>query len=325
MSESPADTTGHIKIWGKSAGEAPLAEPPGEAVRQAQQLVLTANAVLDAAVVAERARGTSWEQIGDALGVTRLTAHGRFRGAVDAFARGESDIEAELGARLNLERAWETVRDRAAARAVRDNLVLLSAQMSRAIDSESIPAEEDQEQRRGRAGLSDQMINDYAGPLHTGSGNQWLAQFHDAGKALPRDAERPLVPGDERLQVIPYTTRNFLLAAAMMGGVDTEVLHGTLQALGRELDEDSVPPQKLKQVRDLLAHGHYPAAADAARRILAGPPDRRPGRQPPPPHADAADAEKPSVPADRIDALERRLDALEDSMREACPVRHEKP
>jgi len=325
MNASPADTTGHAKVWGKSAGEAPLAEPPGEAVRQAQRLVLTANAVLDAAVVAERARGTSWEEIGDALGVTRSTAHGRFRGAVDAFARGESDSEAELGARLNLERAWETVRDHAAARAVRDNLVLLSAQMSRAIDSDSMPAEEDREQASGRAGLSDQTINDYAGPLHTGSGNQWLAQFHDAGKAFPREAERPLVPGDERLRRIPYTTRNFLLAAAMMGGVDTDVLYGTFQELARALDEDSVPPRKLQKVRDLLAHGQYPAAADAARRILAGPLDQRPGRHPHPAHADPADAEKPSVPADRINALEHRLAALEDRMREACPVRHEEP
>ena len=325
MNASPTDATGHIRAKGKSVGEAPLAEPPGEAVRQAQQLVLTANAVLDAAVVAERARGTSWEEIGDALGITRSTAHGRFRRAVDAFAALESEIDAELDARLNLEKSWETVRDHAAARAVRDNLVLLSAQMSRAVDSESMPAPLDRTQRRAGTALSDQMITHRAGPTYTGSGNQWSLQAHDASGALPRDAESPLASDDERLRVIPYTTRNFLLTAAMMAGADEEVLYCTLQALARLLDEDSVPPRQLKQVRDMLAHGRYSAAADAALRILVDPADHRPEPRPRPARADTADPEgSPSSPA-RFDAIERRLAALENHVREAFPPRREEP
>ncbi|MFJ8351300.1 helix-turn-helix domain-containing protein [Streptomyces sp. NPDC094153] len=54
----------------------------GSYVEEAARLVSRAEDVLRWAAVYERERGTSWEDIGTALGVTRQTAHERFSGAV---------------------------------------------------------------------------------------------------------------------------------------------------------------------------------------------------------------------------------------------------
>jgi hypothetical protein len=50
----------------------------GELLEEATRLVAGAEATLRMGVVAERLRGTSWAQIGDALGVTRQSAHERY-------------------------------------------------------------------------------------------------------------------------------------------------------------------------------------------------------------------------------------------------------
>lgn len=55
----------------------------GELVADAQRAVYAAEALLIAAVAAERGRSTSWEEIGQALGVTRQAAHARFGDEVD--------------------------------------------------------------------------------------------------------------------------------------------------------------------------------------------------------------------------------------------------
>jgi hypothetical protein len=47
-------------------------------VAEAQALLALAEELLQAVVAFERAKGTSWEAIGRALGITRSTAHGRF-------------------------------------------------------------------------------------------------------------------------------------------------------------------------------------------------------------------------------------------------------
>jgi hypothetical protein len=109
---------------------APLTEPPGHAVREAQQLVAAANRVLEAAVIADRAAGTSWEEIGDALGgVTRSTAHGRFatvveefnNTAVDSASAAEPQSRADRAAE-NLEAAWSQVLGMVDRRVVRGGL-----------------------------------------------------------------------------------------------------------------------------------------------------------------------------------------------------------
>lgn len=51
---------------------------PGELLKEAARLVAGAEATLKIAVVAERLRGTSWAEIGEALGVTRQSAHERY-------------------------------------------------------------------------------------------------------------------------------------------------------------------------------------------------------------------------------------------------------
>jgi hypothetical protein len=51
---------------------------PGELAGEAARLIAGAEQVLRMAVVAERLRGTSWAEIGEALGVTRQSAHERY-------------------------------------------------------------------------------------------------------------------------------------------------------------------------------------------------------------------------------------------------------
>ncbi|MGW7314825.1 hypothetical protein [Streptomyces sp. NPDC054865] len=51
---------------------------PGDFVREAAELIRLAEHAQRRAVVYERERGTSWEEIGDALGITKQSAHARF-------------------------------------------------------------------------------------------------------------------------------------------------------------------------------------------------------------------------------------------------------
>jgi hypothetical protein len=52
-------------------------------------------AILDASVEVERGRGRTWEMVGDALGITRSTAHGRF-GHLRAARTNGNHAEMEL-------------------------------------------------------------------------------------------------------------------------------------------------------------------------------------------------------------------------------------
>ncbi|WP_030348935.1 hypothetical protein [Streptomyces sp. NRRL S-1022] len=59
---------------------------PGELVEEAQTLVELAQQVLRWAVIHERQKGTSWEEIGQRLGgITRQSAHERYKDAVDEW------------------------------------------------------------------------------------------------------------------------------------------------------------------------------------------------------------------------------------------------
>ncbi len=64
-------------------------------VAEAQRLLAAAEEALLAAVAAERNRGVSWEAIGEALGITRSTAHGRFADRLEASDKG-TDAERAL-------------------------------------------------------------------------------------------------------------------------------------------------------------------------------------------------------------------------------------
>lgn len=71
-----ADTTETVASWNAKAAQE-LA--PGQLLRQAKQLLDEAEKLVEEAVIAERAKDTSWETIGDVLdGVTKSAAQKRF-------------------------------------------------------------------------------------------------------------------------------------------------------------------------------------------------------------------------------------------------------
>jgi hypothetical protein len=70
---------------------------PGELLRTALRLQRRVEDVVREAVVAERERGTTWQQIGEAAGVTRQSAHEKWYGDVHAWAAtGRSALPAHL-------------------------------------------------------------------------------------------------------------------------------------------------------------------------------------------------------------------------------------
>jgi hypothetical protein len=75
-----------------------------QSVRDAQHLVELADEVLQRAVVAERARNTPWELIGQALGITRSAVHGRFAAHV-------SEVDDPNERQHLLRKKWLEIRD----------------------------------------------------------------------------------------------------------------------------------------------------------------------------------------------------------------------
>ncbi|MER7967270.1 hypothetical protein [Streptomyces ardesiacus] len=59
---------------------------PGDLLRRALGLQDRANRIVEAAVVAERERGTTWDRIGEAAGVTRQSAHERWQDSARSWA-----------------------------------------------------------------------------------------------------------------------------------------------------------------------------------------------------------------------------------------------
>jgi hypothetical protein len=68
-SQVPTDADGYLRA--------------GELLEEARRLVSGAEQVLRLAVAFERARGTSWQEIGDGLGASRQAAHERYAPVVD--------------------------------------------------------------------------------------------------------------------------------------------------------------------------------------------------------------------------------------------------
>jgi tetratricopeptide (TPR) repeat protein len=75
---------------------------PAPLVQEAHELERRSKEVLSAAVAAERARNASWSAIGNALGITRSSAHGRF---------GDHGIDQDASAEELLRQAWQDVSD----------------------------------------------------------------------------------------------------------------------------------------------------------------------------------------------------------------------
>lgn len=70
---------------------------PGDLLRTALRLARRAEDVIREAVVAERERGTTWGQIGEAAGMTRQSAHEKWYGDIHAWAAtGRSALPAHL-------------------------------------------------------------------------------------------------------------------------------------------------------------------------------------------------------------------------------------
>ncbi|AVI00054.1 hypothetical protein C5L38_33795 (plasmid) [Streptomyces sp. WAC00288] len=72
----------------KAADAVPVTvEPaPGDLLRDALNIARRAQQLVDAAVIAERERGTTWDQIGAAVGTTRQAAHERWRNEMRSWA-----------------------------------------------------------------------------------------------------------------------------------------------------------------------------------------------------------------------------------------------
>lgn len=69
----------HVTISHARAEDARATTAPGQLVAQARRLAEKAQELVDQAVIAERQRDTSWEQIGSALGgLTKSAAHKRY-------------------------------------------------------------------------------------------------------------------------------------------------------------------------------------------------------------------------------------------------------
>lgn len=66
------------KIEGIGGTEQATSEQLADLIRDAQKLVELANDARDLAVDAARAHGWSWQQVGDAFGISRQSAHERF-------------------------------------------------------------------------------------------------------------------------------------------------------------------------------------------------------------------------------------------------------
>ncbi|MFD0303901.1 hypothetical protein ACFVH1_31795, partial [Streptomyces sp. NPDC127123] len=68
---------------------------PGDLLRSALDLLRRAEQVVQSAVIAERERGTTWEQIGAAAGTTRQSAHERWYDDVRVWSvTGRSELPA---------------------------------------------------------------------------------------------------------------------------------------------------------------------------------------------------------------------------------------
>ncbi|MBB4890086.1 hypothetical protein [Streptomyces netropsis] len=104
--------------------------PSGRHIQQARALVELAVEMMGKAVVVERLRDTSWEEVGNALGVTRATAHGRFSKVVTAWQGDKvaAGQESGLGAAIqDLDVAWSKV-----GALVSDRLALRQMELSSA-------------------------------------------------------------------------------------------------------------------------------------------------------------------------------------------------
>ncbi|MCX5216111.1 hypothetical protein OG689_44055 [Kitasatospora sp. NBC_00240] len=96
---------------------------PGQHVRHAARLVEQANQLLAQAVVADRARGNSWDEIGAALGVTRSTAHGRYGTTYRRWAKHPvAGVDQVAEAVWELDQLWDGIQELAAEHGLQVNI-----------------------------------------------------------------------------------------------------------------------------------------------------------------------------------------------------------
>ncbi|MFF8283864.1 hypothetical protein ACF06W_14195 [Streptomyces albus] len=117
----------NMVVSGARGENARQAAAPGQFVAQAQRLLGKAEELLEHAVIAERARNTSWEQIGQALGgLSKSSAHKRYGSAYSKWsehADGMSTEDEDTGEEINgeyvyfliayalLERTWGEIEE----------------------------------------------------------------------------------------------------------------------------------------------------------------------------------------------------------------------
>ncbi|MFI9031164.1 hypothetical protein [Streptomyces sp. NPDC053560] len=82
-----ADATWHLSSQARRSIPVDPDTPAGDLLCQALDLRRLAEAAVESAVIAERERGTTWEQLAQAAGTTRQSAHERWAGVVQSWAR----------------------------------------------------------------------------------------------------------------------------------------------------------------------------------------------------------------------------------------------
>jgi len=102
--------------------DARIGAVPAAAVREALGLVQAAQKVLEAAVAHEREQGTTWDEIGTALGVTKASAHGRFASVVGPRGAAADDKSPGTASEL-LEQRWLHIGNLMARRKLTESLL----------------------------------------------------------------------------------------------------------------------------------------------------------------------------------------------------------
>ncbi|MEU0424277.1 hypothetical protein ABZ235_11785 [Streptomyces canus] len=90
------DAPSASEVWSRANAASDL--PPGQLLTQAKRLMDQAQKLVDQAVIAERARGTSWETVGEVLGgVTKSAAQKRYGVRYREWADQNEEIVYESG------------------------------------------------------------------------------------------------------------------------------------------------------------------------------------------------------------------------------------
>ena len=275
--------------------EQPLTDSPGQLVRDAQALVDAASEVLKAAVVAERFKGTQWDEIASALDVQRSSAHGRFAKSVTQFrelverANDQAVPEspkavAEEVAPVALDNAWNQVAVLLEGRSVRSGLRHVA---------ERVTTQSAQAKAKSRT-------------LHGGGTGR-----RKAARAADPEAETRV---EHAAGLLRKYTDHLSAELSSECWYDTDVAIPLCLRGGERADDEPLPPALVVELRNQYAHEprRFVYLDAAALEHLADRPNSLKWL------THHRDNDPVTNEEDRLAAIERRLAALETAT-EAAP------